>query len=873
MQNKTKQIFAGIIASLILGSAGQGVSTADLTLSPISSQSLSLGGSYGLIYGAQSIFVNPVNIGKLNKFGFFASSNNVLFDTNRNSISYVLKNPWGDIGVGFTSLSSGGSIPTMRDTTNASRIVINPSAEAMGFDSSALILAYSNTLPLVQGVSYGIGLKSLKSSISGTIDAASKASGLNIDLGVSYSPTNLSWVNSHFLLRNLPLSELSWSGASNAKDQTGSETVFGADAKIFGLKSLNETIGIGNLFAAIDYIIPANQLSASNSSYLSAGLEWRPVEAFALRAGSGKIAGENCTTFGIGIKREGFGFDYAYKSGSFQDTTSHMFSISYSPEPDKPKPPKVIAPYAMIMTAPSRTVQTEDDSYSIKASVANALKIDSVKIDGRYNAFFTEKDGFEIPYPELKKGPNTIKVEAYPSSPIPGLVTGEARILKISRIADVSPEYFAKESIYYLQELGLMGGYPDGNFRPLSPINRAELVKLLIASRGISLEDTGAVSIFKDMTPKHWAYKYAGTAAKYEIVGGYPDMTFRPNKNVSRAELAAILARYLRLTLGRTNAAPYFDVPTGAILKSDFAGTLESLVEEVSVDKSDFKKLMPAYAVDMLWGELTSNGYIDIRFMNTKTMTTEKFKSLTGEAGLELSSSFTQIRPKIFEILEYNKGIWSDLMNSGYIDGNGFIQQRFKDLKTPTQMKFNKAFIDYRNAVFALLKKKQVSHWSSDFVSATKKEGLFDYIPGITFEPQGNATRGETAYILSKLYFVKSQIEGLFQDRSNKTSEPDTHQVFDMDNKLGGVKTTFINLVLSGGIKTGNLSRITFNGKNIELKARQTLFSLTTPLVAGVNTFTLEAFDRSSKPADRLEVTVYSSAIPKPIIPVREYRY
>ena len=76
-----------------------------------------------------------------------------------------------------------------------------------------------------------------------------------------------------------------------------------------------------------------------------------------------------------------------------------------------------------------------------------------------------------------------------------------------------------------------------------------------------NFDQLGSTEVFKDVPASSWAFKYVtyGSGAKY--VTGYPDGSFRPNKVLSRAEAAAIFARYAGLAEGSAEStAPFPDL-------------------------------------------------------------------------------------------------------------------------------------------------------------------------------------------------------------------------------------------------------------------------------------------------------------------------
>ncbi len=107
------------------------------------------------------------------------------------------------------------------------------------------------------------------------------------------------------------------------------------------------------------------------------------------------------------------------------------------------------------------------------------------------------------------------------------------------------PNYWAFEYIQKLRESGITTGYPDGTFRPENLVTRAEMAAFLIRAtvgEGFTYEQT---PYFPDVSSDHWAFKYIQKLYKLGITTGYPDGTYRPENNVIRAEMAAFLIRSL----------------------------------------------------------------------------------------------------------------------------------------------------------------------------------------------------------------------------------------------------------------------------------------------------------------------------------------
>ncbi|KXG78353.1 Endo-1,4-beta-xylanase A [Fervidicola ferrireducens] len=103
--------------------------------------------------------------------------------------------------------------------------------------------------------------------------------------------------------------------------------------------------------------------------------------------------------------------------------------------------------------------------------------------------------------------------------------------------------HWAKTEIEVLASRGIVKGVDDRNFLPEKNITRAEFAALLVRALGLEPENVGQA--FSDVKPGDWFKPYVETAAKYGIVKGFGDK-FRPNDPVSRQEMAVMVARVLR---------------------------------------------------------------------------------------------------------------------------------------------------------------------------------------------------------------------------------------------------------------------------------------------------------------------------------------
>lgn len=118
--------------------------------------------------------------------------------------------------------------------------------------------------------------------------------------------------------------------------------------------------------------------------------------------------------------------------------------------------------------------------------------------------------------------------------------------------------HWAERAVIALRARGIIGGYPDGRFYPERPVARAELAVMLARAKNLSPRPGEAV--FSDLGPGHWAAGAIGAARAAGYLQGYPDGTFRPEKGVTRAEAAVVLNRAFSPRAGSGGSGVFRDL-------------------------------------------------------------------------------------------------------------------------------------------------------------------------------------------------------------------------------------------------------------------------------------------------------------------------
>ncbi|MCL2771874.1 MAG: S-layer homology domain-containing protein [Oscillospiraceae bacterium] len=119
---------------------------------------------------------------------------------------------------------------------------------------------------------------------------------------------------------------------------------------------------------------------------------------------------------------------------------------------------------------------------------------------------------------------------------------GSKNDIIVNPFSDITGNEWYAQAVTYLASKGILRGYADDTFRANEPITRAEFV--VIASRFYDILDDATIP-FTDISKDYWAYESIASAYAKGWLSGYPDNTFRPEANITRAECVVIVNRIL----------------------------------------------------------------------------------------------------------------------------------------------------------------------------------------------------------------------------------------------------------------------------------------------------------------------------------------
>ena len=115
-----------------------------------------------------------------------------------------------------------------------------------------------------------------------------------------------------------------------------------------------------------------------------------------------------------------------------------------------------------------------------------------------------------------------------------------------SSFRDTATDTYQKE-IEEAVALGFVAGFKDNTFKPLESLTREQLVSMVIGALGtvsdlqVQAPDAATIQPYPDVASSRWSAAKIQWAKENQIVKGYPDGSFRPERPVTRAELMAVL--------------------------------------------------------------------------------------------------------------------------------------------------------------------------------------------------------------------------------------------------------------------------------------------------------------------------------------------
>lgn len=144
---------------------------------------------------------------------------------------------------------------------------------------------------------------------------------------------------------------------------------------------------------------------------------------------------------------------------------------------------------------------------------------------------------------------------------------------------DVAEDSAYYEAVESLSKLGIVTGDPDGTYRPEDTVTRAEMAALIARIQGYDETAKGSANtVFTDVPASHWASGYIAQANNQGIVNGYGDGTFGPEDTVLYEQAVKMIMATLGYTPFAENNGSY---PTGYLTAASRYGVVDGVSNAV----------------------------------------------------------------------------------------------------------------------------------------------------------------------------------------------------------------------------------------------------------------------------------------------------
>ena len=233
---------------------------------------------------------------------------------------------------------------------------------------------------------------------------------------------------------------------------------------------------------------------------------------------------------------------------------------------------------------------TEDNERLSQFDLRSPLRLVVVEGDGFFSRSALTEDDFEL-------GLASVQFTATSDDDVVLRVEnddydGSSALLASNLFSDVEANHPYYQAISYLKSQGVIQGYDDNTFKPEREVSRAEAVKLIYAGLSREISDSGSLD-FPDVESGAWYVPYLITAKNDGVIKGYADGTFKPGNTVNRVELLKMLTSAAGIDLDPVVVGdPYNDVHY-----LEWYAPLAQWVTETRVDPWNENKLNPGNAI------------------------------------------------------------------------------------------------------------------------------------------------------------------------------------------------------------------------------------------------------------------------------------
>jgi murein DD-endopeptidase MepM/ murein hydrolase activator NlpD len=142
-----------------------------------------------------------------------------------------------------------------------------------------------------------------------------------------------------------------------------------------------------------------------------------------------------------------------------------------------------------------------------------------------------------------------------------GAITGQSEAALAGVFTDLVADADHYKAVSFLKDHAIIGGYPDGSFKPANVVSRVEALKFILNGAKARLI-TDVKLPFKDTDKDGWYIDFVATGYSKGIIKGYPDGSFKPANTVNKVEFLKMLLSAMEIQFNPVAIRdPYTDVP------------------------------------------------------------------------------------------------------------------------------------------------------------------------------------------------------------------------------------------------------------------------------------------------------------------------
>jgi hypothetical protein len=526
------------------------LSALDPSIVGASARPMGMGGMFvSVADDPASLIHNPAAAARVNQIKLFSMSSRTLQEVNY--LNYGIALPVTKLGVlGFSLIGrSVDKVPLTSDLVINNGIVDYSTIRYASFSDQVYVFTYALPMQIANSdVDFGLNAKFFKKNLSSISTA--NANGFNMDFGTRFS-----------LTKHLDVGLKLQNFIKGTSGRVSSGTLLWGTGEVENIDSYavlglsNKTL-IRNVLVGIDFQKNTSQPAYPTTIHL--GFEWHPLNPLFLRAGygqylmapdiadGGSLSVAPVLSVGCGLNIYGWRLDYAYRPDSeIKELASHWFSVSLvgdepcdvptivtpAPTPIVPTKSVAVSQSGVVVYSPETRTVTDASTVTVFGEVVGGTKV--VLNGEEYQTSANHRFLLSV---DVHVGLNDITVA------LPG--NKQKQVLKILRLVafkdlDGSPY---KKDIVDLATLGLIrGDYPD-RFSPKREVSRAELATLIVNSKRTTRRPFQLRGVIDDVD----------ILSSQGIMIGFPGGELRPQGQLTRGQLAVVLARMQNLAIATT---------------------------------------------------------------------------------------------------------------------------------------------------------------------------------------------------------------------------------------------------------------------------------------------------------------------------------